>query len=286
MTRIKLHLLTLFLCSPIALFSPINITNAEELEQNRSFTFSDPVAYYDNKEISKSELDTFLIAIYGYSFDEVADEEKAKDIISGYIRLNNITNYMKEKNLHQNEKFLERLRAIEYQVAYQLAIEEIIEAHQDKIEEEAKKRYQNYLDNHDKLEYETHYILADNREAMNKIIQDFQTQKKDFSKVLNNALANSEIKYQGGLLANGWLTPSNMNVIFAEVIPNLKKGEITEEPLELNDTFYVLYLNDVRDSYTNTYEEMEDALIGQAKEQVLADYLDKHFSNNDFTINK
>lgn len=285
MTKNKLCKFTTLSCLLLILLKVALAEDKSPLEPDAAFIFADPVAIYEGQEISKSELDIFLTAVYGYTFNEVENEKRAREIIAMLIRQNNIVDYMKEHNLHENELFIQRLREIEYQVSYELIIAKILETIEEEIEEGVKKEYQEYVNNHDKWEYEIHYIMTDDQEAIDNVIQEYKLQTRDFSKILNDALINTTIKYQGGLLID-WLTPSNMNPIFADAILKLEKGEITQTPIKLNDSFYVLYLNNIREARISSYDEMYQVLRNKVKGKILSERIDSKFASDNFTINK
>ena len=110
-------------------------------------------------------------------------------------------------------------------------------------EESLKKAYERFKDSPAANEFRARHILV----ATEADAKDIITRLKagaDFAKVAAEKSIDEGTKAQGGDL--NWSPPASYVRPFAEALARLKKGEMTETPVQTNFGWHVIQLDDVR----------------------------------------
>jgi peptidyl-prolyl cis-trans isomerase C len=79
-------------------------------------------------------------------------------------------------------------------------------------------------------------------------------------------------KANGGDL--GWFTPARMAKPFAEAVKNLKKGEMTSEPVQTQFGWHVIKLIDTREVASPAFEQVKQQVMNGVIQKKLQAYVE------------
>jgi peptidyl-prolyl cis-trans isomerase C len=126
----------------------------------------------------------------------------------------------------------------------------------------------------DKNEYHAQHILVKDKADAEQIIKKLKGGAK-FEDVAKASSIDSGSKNNGGDL--GWFTTSRMVPPFAEAVKNLKKGEVTSEPVQTQYGWHVIKLIDTRDAAPPAFDnpqvnqQLKDAVMRKKLQAYLED---------------
>lgn len=110
-------------------------------------------------------------------------------------------------------------------------------------EDALKKAHERFKDSPAASEYRARHILVASEEEAKNIIAQIKG-GADFSKIAAEKSRDEGSKAQGGELQ--WAAPSSYVRPFAEALTRLKKGQLTETPVQTNFGWHVIRLEDQR----------------------------------------
>jgi peptidyl-prolyl cis-trans isomerase C len=79
-------------------------------------------------------------------------------------------------------------------------------------------------------------------------------------------------KTNGGDL--GWFTPSRMAKPFGDAVKTLKKGEMTQEPVQTQFGWHIIKIDDVREATPPPFDQVKQQLANQIIQKKLLAYVD------------
>lgn len=95
------------------------------------------------------------------------------------------------------------------------------------------------------------------KEKIDKIAAELKAKDADFAKIArahSEAVQNAD---QGGLV--GWVTEENLQPKIRALVPKLAKGAVSD-PIQLADGWYIVKVNDIRESRTAEFDEVRPQL--------------------------
>lgn len=110
-------------------------------------------------------------------------------------------------------------------------------------EDDLKNAYQRFKDSPGASEFKARHILVASEAEAKEIITQLKN-GTDFAKLAAEKSRDEGNKAQGGDL--GWSSPTRYVRPFAEALARLKKGEITETPVQTNFGWHIIQLDDTR----------------------------------------
>lgn len=148
-------------------------------------------------------------------------------------------------------------------------------------EEKINQFYDNYLKSFSGFkEANASHILVKTREEAISIIEKLNKQS-NFSELARIHSTGPSGKNGGEL---GWFAPGQMVKGFENATFALKKGEITQEPVETKFGFHIIKLNDIRDAKPKKLDEIRENIIDQITKNSLANLEKKIRKNHEITI--
>jgi peptidyl-prolyl cis-trans isomerase C len=126
----------------------------------------------------------------------------------------------------------------------------------------------------DKTEYHAEHILVATKDQADQAIKKIKAGAK-FEDVAK-AVSTDGSKNNGGDL--GWFTLARMAKPFAEAVKNLKKGEMTSDPVQTQFGWHVIKLIDTREVAPPPFEQVKQQVMNgviQKKLQVYVESLKK-----------
>ena len=122
----------------------------------------------------------------------------------------------------------------------------------------------------DKTEYHARHILVPTKEAAEAAIKKIKGGAK-FDEVAKTESTDSS-KASGGDL--GWFTLARMAKPFSDAVKTLKKGEMTQVPVQTQFGWHVIKLEDTRESPPPPFEQVKQQVAQGVMQKKLAAYVD------------
>jgi peptidyl-prolyl cis-trans isomerase C len=122
----------------------------------------------------------------------------------------------------------------------------------------------------DKTEYHARHILVPTKEAAEAAIKKIKGGAK-FDEVAKSESTDSS-KASGGDL--GWFTLARMAKPFGDAVKTLKKGEMTQVPVQTQFGWHVIKLEDTRESPPPPFEQVKQQVGQGVMQKKLAAYVD------------
>jgi peptidyl-prolyl cis-trans isomerase C len=121
----------------------------------------------------------------------------------------------------------------------------------------------------DKIEYKARHILVASKEQAEQVIKKLKGGAKfeDLAKTLST---DNGSKNSGGDL--GWFTTARMVKPFSDAVKNLKKGEVTPEPVQTQYGWHVIQLEDTREATPPPFEQVKPQITNNLIRKKLQAY--------------
>jgi len=139
-------------------------------------------------------------------------------------------------------------------------------------DETLKKEYERIKGQLGAREYKARHILVEKEDEAKDIMAKIKG-GASFEKLAAERSKDPGAKQNGGDL--GWAVPSNYVKPFADALTRLKKGQMTEAPVQTNFGWHVIRLDDERSFKAPTFDEVKNnlhrSLIQQQIQKVVGD---------------
>jgi peptidyl-prolyl cis-trans isomerase C len=134
-----------------------------------------------------------------------------------------------------------------------------------------KAEYDQAVAKLDHTEYHARHILVATKEQAEQIIKKLKSGAK-FEDLAKTQSTDSGSKNNGGDL--GWFTTSRMVPPFANAVKELKKGEVSSEPVQTQYGWHVIQLEDTRDTQVPPFDspQVKQQLTDAVLRKKLQDY--------------
>ena len=111
------------------------------------------------------------------------------------------------------------------------------------------------------------HILVATKDQADQVIKKLKSGAK-FEELAKSQSTDTGSKNNGGEL--GWFTTSRMVKPFADAVKNLKKGEVTPEPVQTQYGWHVIQLEDTRDATPPPFDQVKPQLTNAVDPQEAA----------------
>jgi peptidyl-prolyl cis-trans isomerase C len=141
---------------------------------------------------------------------------------------------------------------------------------QEPTDAELKAEYDSDVSQMDKTEYHARHILVPTKEKAEALIKKIKGGAK-FEDVAK-AESTDNSKTNGGDL--GWFTTNHMVKPFGDAVKNLKKGEMTQEPVQTQYGWHIIKLEDTRDVTPPPFDQVKAQVQKNLIQKKLLAYID------------
>jgi peptidyl-prolyl cis-trans isomerase C len=141
---------------------------------------------------------------------------------------------------------------------------------QEPTDAELKAEYDSDVAQMDKTEYHARHILVPTKEKADALIKKIKGGAK-FEDVAK-AESTDNSKTSGGDL--GWFTTNHMVKPFGDAVKNLKKGEMTQEPVQTQYGWHIIKLEDTRDVTPPPFDQVKAQVQKNLIQKKLLAYID------------
>ena len=252
----------------IALASLAACNKSQQAAAPQSAAAPPPVATVNGSPISRSEYDLFVKDILqGKKHDLTADEKG--QVLDDLINMQLLADQAEKDGLQNDPDTLAQLHLLHMRVLADAESQKYIKALQPS-DADLQAEYETAVAAMDKTEYKARHILVASKEDGESIIKKLKGGAK-FEDLAKSQSTDTGSKNNGGEL--GWFTTSRMVKPFADAVVALKKGEITQEPVQTQFGWHVIQLEDTRDKTPPPFDQVKPQLTNQVIRKKLQAYV-------------
>jgi peptidyl-prolyl cis-trans isomerase C len=228
-----------------------------------------PVASIDGTPISRLEYDLYLKSLLqGRQTTELTTEQRAQ-VLDELINMQLLASQALKDGVDKDPEVAGRLDVVRIRV---LADSESQKYLKDKepTDAELHAEYDTAIQAMDKTEYHARHILVASKDVADQVIKKIKGGAK-FEDVAK-AQSTDGSKANGGDL--GWFTLSRMAKPFGDAVKNLKKGEMTQEPVQTQFGWHVIKLEDMRETAPPPFEQVKQQVNNGVIQKKLQAYVE------------
>jgi peptidyl-prolyl cis-trans isomerase C len=228
-----------------------------------------PVATIDGAPISRVEYDIYLKSLLqGRPTTELTAEQRAQ-VLDELISMQLLASQGGKDGIEKDPDVAARLDVVRMRV---LADSESQKYLKDKepTDAELHAEYDTAIAAMDKTEYHARHILVPTKEQAEQVIKKIKGGAK-FEDVAK-AQSTDGSKANGGDL--GWFTLTRMAKPFGDAVKILKKGEMTQEPVQTQFGWHVIKLEDTRETAPPPFEQVKQQVNNGVIQKKLQAYVD------------
>jgi peptidyl-prolyl cis-trans isomerase C len=252
----------------IALASLAACNKPQQAAAPQSAAAPPPVATVNGSPISRSEFDLFVKDILQGKKQELTAEQKDQ-VLDDLINMQLLADQAEKEGLQNDPDTLAQLHLLHMRVLADAESQKYIKALQPS-DADLKAEYETAIAAMDKTEYKARHILVASKEDGESIIKKLKGGAK-FEDLAKSQSTDTGSKNNGGEL--GWFTTSRMVKPFADAVVALKKGEITQEPVQTQFGWHVIQLEDTRDKTPPPFDQVKPQLTNQVIRKKLQAYV-------------
>jgi peptidyl-prolyl cis-trans isomerase C len=228
-----------------------------------------PVASIDGTPISRVEYDIYLKSLLqGRPTTELTPEQRGQ-VLDEMISMQLLATQGTKDAIEKDPDVAARLNVVRMRV---LADSESQKYLKDKepTDAELHAEYDSAIGAMDKTEYHARHILVPTKEQAELVIKKIKGGAK-FEDVAK-AQSTDGSKANGGDL--GWFTLTRMAKPFGDAVKILKKGEMTQEPVQTQFGWHVIKLEDTRETAPPPFEQVKQQVSNGVIQKKLQAYVD------------
>jgi peptidyl-prolyl cis-trans isomerase C len=216
---------------------------------------AETVATIDGKAISRSLLDYYIKAASGGRDPAEISAEQRKEALDSLLRGFAVANQAIKDKVDQDTEVASQLELMRLEVLQRAVQAKYL---QDKTPTEAELRaeYETQVAQMPKTEYRARHVLLQTEDFAKAVITRINKGERFEDAAKRDSLDGS--KERGGDL--GWFTPQTMVKPFADAVMALKKGEMTQVPVQSQFGWHVIKLEDTRDVQPPPFDQVKDQL--------------------------
>jgi peptidyl-prolyl cis-trans isomerase C len=228
-----------------------------------------PVATIDGTPISRLEYDIYTKSLLqGRPSTDLTTEDRAK-VLDELINMQLLASQGLKDGLEKDPDVAGRLEVVRVRVLADSASQKY-RKDKEPTDAELHAEYDTAIAAMDKTEYHARHILVPSKEAADQVIKKIKGGAK-FEDVAK-AQSTDSSKANGGDL--GWFTLTRMAKPFGDAVKNLKKGEMTQEPVQTQFGWHVIKLEDTRETAPPPFEQVKTQVNNGVIQKKLQAYVD------------
>ena len=218
------------------------------------------VATVNGTPISRAVYDIYLKSLLqqsGKTANDLTPEQKSQ-VLDELIGMQLISTQAVKDGLDKDPDVIARLDLLRMRVLTDSQSQKYLKD-KDPTDAELHAQYDIAVAGLDKTEYKGRHILVASKEKARELIKKIKGGAK-FEDVAKAESTDSS-KTNGGDL--GWFTPSRMAKPFADAVRSLKKGEMTQEPVQTQFGWHIIKIDDTRDATPPPFDQVKQQLTNQ-----------------------
>ncbi len=226
------------------------------------------VATVNGKPITAEQFSVFVEAVTGKPGTDLPPEQKSQ-MLDQLINMELASQAAEKEGLQNDAATKARIALLTMQVLAQAGTEKYLKAHPVS-DSEVKAEYDEQVAKLP-MEYKARHILVDSKEQAEAIIKQLDA-GADFAKLAAKDSKDPSGKNGGDL---GWFSLQSMVKPFSDAVAALKKGEITQQPVQTQYGWHVIQLEDTRAPTAPAFDDVKQQVKTLAERKKLQAYLDE-----------
>jgi peptidyl-prolyl cis-trans isomerase C len=229
------------------------------------------VATVNGTPISRATYDIYVKSLLQQSGKSAADltpEQKAQ-VLDELIGMQLISVEALKDGLENDPDVTARLALLRMRVLTDAQSQKFLKD-KEPTDAELHAQYDTAVAGLDKTEYKGRHILVATKEKAQELIKKIKGGAK-FEDVAKAESTDSS-KTNGGDL--GWFTPSRMAKPFGDAVKTMKKGEMTQEPVQTQFGWHIIKIDDIRAATPPPFDQVKQQLTNQIIQKKLLAYVD------------
>src|ERR1700720_2339233 len=228
-----------------------------------------PVATIDGTPITRLEYDIYLKSLLQGRPPTELPPERRGQVLDEMINMQLLASQGLKDGVDKDPDVAGRLDVVRMRV---LADSESQKYLKDKepTDAELHAEYDTAIQSMDKTEYHARHILVATKELADQVIKKIKGGAK-FEDVAK-AQSTDGSKANGGDL--GWFTLTRMAKPFGDAVKVLKKGEMTQEPVQTQFGWHVIKLEDTRETAAPPFEQVKQQVNNGVIQKKLQAYVE------------
>jgi peptidyl-prolyl cis-trans isomerase C len=229
------------------------------------------VATVNGTPISRATYDIYLKSLLQQSGKQPTDltPEQKSQVLDELISTQLISAEAVKNGLDKDPDVVARLQLLRMRVLADAQSQKYLHGNEP-TDAELHAQYDTAVAGLDKTEYKGRHILVATKEKAQELIKKIKGGAK-FEDVAKAESTDSS-KANGGDL--GWFTPSRMAKPFGDAVRSLKKGEMTQEPVQTQFGWHIIKIDDTRDAVPPPFDQVKQQLTNQIMQKKLLEYID------------
>ncbi|MFO1392669.1 MAG: peptidylprolyl isomerase [Steroidobacteraceae bacterium] len=226
------------------------------------------VATVNGKPITAEQFNVFVEAVTGKPGTDLPPEQKSQ-MLDQLINMELASQAAEKEGLQNDAATKARIALLTMQVLAQAGTEKYLKSHPVS-DTEVKAEYDEQVAKMP-MEYKARHILVDSKEQAEAIIKQLDA-GADFAKLAAKDSKDPSGKSGGDL---GWFSLQSMVKPFSDAVAALKKGEITQQPVQTQYGWHVIQLEDTRTPTAPAFDDVKQQVKTLAERKKLQAYLDE-----------
>jgi len=236
-------------------------------------TTGKPVATVNGMPISRELFEYYAKSTAGKPASELTAEQRSQ-LLDNLVRGIVVSQQAEKDGVDKSGDTALLLTLQRVQILEQAAGEHYLKERKSN-DTELKTEYDAQVAAMPHTQYHARHVLVSTQDAAQKVIEQLKKGAK-FEDVAKKESIDSS-KDQGGDL--GWFSPSTMVKPFADAVTALKKGEITQKPVQSQFGWHVIQLEDTRDTPVPPYDQVKDRVDQIVQSKKFKSYSDDLLKN-------
>jgi peptidyl-prolyl cis-trans isomerase C len=231
---------------------------------------SPPVATVNGTPISRAEFDSFLRSLLqGKPVPPNLTAEQKSQVLDQLITMQLLSAQAVKDGADKDPEVTATLDVARMHILADGESQHYLKT-QEPTDAELKAEYDSDVSQMDKTEYHARHILVPTKEKAEALIKKIKGGAK-FEDVAK-AESTDNSKTNGGDL--GWFTTNHMVKPFGDAVKNLKKGEMTQEPVQTQYGWHIIKLEDTRDVTPPPFDQVKAQVQKNLIQKKLLAYID------------
>jgi peptidyl-prolyl cis-trans isomerase C len=228
-----------------------------------------PVATVDGTPITRAEYDFYIKRLLqGRPNTELTTEQK-NGVLDDMIGMQLIADQAVKDGLDKDPEVATSLQVLRLRILADAQSQKYLKD-KEPTDADLHADYDAAVAGLDKTEYHARHILVPTKEQAEAVIKKIKGGAK-FEDVAK-AESTDTSKANGGDL--GWFSLARMAKPFGDAVKTLKKGEMTQEPVQTQFGWHVIKLEDTREAPPPPFEQVKQQVTNNVMQKKLAAYVD------------
>lgn len=237
--------------------------------------YAQTVATVNGQDISQKSLDSFveLLVSQGAQDSEELREQVKQEMIHRLVAVQ----AAEKAGIDKNDAVRQEIELARQGILVRALMSDHLEKNPVS-DTQAKARYDELKDEQSKvLEYKVRHILVEDEKQAQDLISAISSKKISFEEAAKQDSIDPGSGANGGDL--GWSPSGNYVPEFAQAVESLKKGQMTDKPVQSQFGWHIIQVDDSRPTSFPEYEAVKPQIEEMLRQQILVDFQDELMKN-------